>query len=118
MAAFTIEGYAACIGGGSDGNSGIINVTGGAVIAKGGSIASIGRGGTNATTSSGSITISGGTVYATSHGIGVSGQNGTNASTMTTITQNAVVFANTINPNATIVAVWHFFYAIVDGNIL
>jgi hypothetical protein len=92
----------ACIGGGANGDAGTISITGGAVIAKGGSGGSIGRGGPNNASSSGSITISGGTIYATGHGIGMSGQNGVTASTATNITQNAVVFANTINPNATI----------------
>jgi hypothetical protein len=91
-------GYAACIGGGSNGSAGSISITGGAVVAKGGSSGGIGSGGNfNSTFPEGTITINGGTVYATGNGIGVNG-----SSTPTTITQKAVVFANTINPNATI----------------
>jgi hypothetical protein len=92
----------ACIGGGAYSDAGIITITGGVVVIKGGSGGSIGRGGPNGTNSSGSITVSGGTVYDAGYGIGMSGYHGVTASTATTITQNAVVFANTINPNATI----------------
>jgi hypothetical protein len=94
--------YPACIGGGTHGDAGTILITGGAVVAKGSPVASIGCGGEYSTTSSGSITIKGGTVYATGKGIGLSGLNG--PSTPTNITGYAIVFANQINPNASLPA--------------
>ena len=93
--------YSAAIGGGAFGDSGNIHITGGAVVAKGGSGVSIGCASNYTGSSSGSISITGGTVYGVGYGVGMGGPGG-NTTTATSIGQNAIVFANTINPNATI----------------